>query len=563
MTNGKAIIEFLLEDRIKLATVSGIYTTKPAIIEWASQNIPDVDVITTKSYQVNPNQGNREPIIAEPEPGSFVNAVGLRNPGMLQGIAELATLRKKPLRSMLNVSLSANSIEDFITLARGFSDVADILELNFSCPHVHGYGAAIGSDPNLISSYVKAIRPATEKPIFVKLTPNVENIGQCARAAVQAGVDGISAINTHGPITYNEINSGKPVLSNQRGGKSGSWIKEIALDAVRQIRQAVGREIPIIGIGGVSTGEDVANMIAAGANVVGIGSALARVQLKPEYFSALREDATKGTKKVESYLLNERLMEYRPHKIIEISEPSKTLRVLTLSGEIKYSGSQFAYIWIPGAGEKPFSIALEDPLTFVARKKEFDPSKGRGIFTNALFELRKGDIIYVRVVYGKVPEVCSTKEVRIIAAGTGIATVPKLAEWLDSNGKEVTVFYGVTKMEEAVLVDEIGKYAAVYAIEDAGEKARVLKHILGRAPKEVGFYNIGPHEFMHRAMAIEEQNGANPTNIFSSLETNCMCGIGMCGECECGGKLLCQEGTFVSLKYLQEKGVDIRSYNNE
>ncbi len=559
----QAIIDSLLEGKIKLATVSGIYTTKPAIIEWVDKNIHAVDLITTKSYQVNPNPGNKEPIIAEPEPGSFVNAVGLRNPGMAQGIAELAKLRSKKMRSILNVSLSANSVDDFITLAKGFSEIADILELNFSCPHVHGYGAAIGSDCNLISSYVKAIRTATEKPIFVKLTPNVENIGSCARAAVLAGADGISAMNTHSPITYSEIHSGKPVLSNQRGGKSGEWIKEIALDAVCHVRQAVGREIPIIGMGGVSTGQDVANMIAAGANVVGIGSVLARVKLKQEYFSALKEDAIMGTKKAESYLLSGRLMEYTPHKIIEITGPSKTLRVLTLSGEIEYSGSQFAYLWIPGIGEKPFSIALWDPLTFVARKKEFDVSKGKGIFTNALFELSSGDTIYVRGVYGNEPEICTPEEARIVAAGTGIATVPRLAEWLNSMGKKVNVFYGVTKMEEAVLVDEIGKYAGVDVIEDAGEKARVLKHILSGAPNEVGFYNVGSHEFMHSAMAIEEQQGTNPANIFSSLETNCMCGIGMCGECECGGKLLCQEGTFVSLKFLKEKGIDVRDYNNK
>ena len=261
----------------KLATVSGILTTRPGTIEWIDRMVPEVEIITTKSYQIRANPGYREPILLEKEVGCFANAVGLRNPGMAAGIRELTNLRRKHgLRSLLNVSLSANCIEDFIELARCFAPVADILELNFSCPHAaSGYGSSIGSDRRVVSEYIRAIRGATTALLFPKLSPNVANIAEIAKAAVSAGAEGLSAINTVGPELFREPGSGKPILSNPnggRGGKSGEWIKERAILSVAEIRRTVGPHIPIIGIGGVSSAEDIRRMQRAGANVVGLGS---------------------------------------------------------------------------------------------------------------------------------------------------------------------------------------------------------------------------------------------------------------------------------------------------
>lgn len=198
------VMKFLLEDRIKLGTVSGIFTTKPNLIQWVDENIPEIELITTKSYQVLPNPGNREPIIVEMGVGSYGNAVGLKNPGMEQGYRDLVELRKRHnLRSYLNVSLSASSIDDFILLIKKFEDVGDMLELNFSCPHAKpGYGSSIGSNPKVVREYMEALRKSTNALLLPKLTPNVDNIGEIAKAAVDAGADGIAAINTVGPEVF-------------------------------------------------------------------------------------------------------------------------------------------------------------------------------------------------------------------------------------------------------------------------------------------------------------------------------------------------------------------------
>jgi len=561
-------MDFLLEDRVKLATVSGIYTTKPAIIRRVDDDIPEVEMTTSKSYQVKPNRGNREPIITEEDVGCFGNAVGLKNPGMVIGHEELVALKRMhDLRVFLNVSLSANSIDDFILLIKKFEDVADLLEPNWSCPHTsEGYGSSIGSYPKVVREYMRELRKITNAILIPKLTPNVDNIGEIARIAVEEGADGIAAINTHDPIVYIEPHTGKPILYNpngHRGGKSGEWIKEIALEKIREIRKAIGNDIPIIGMGGVSTGEDVRNMREAGANVVGIGSVLARVpvQVRPFYFSELKKDAEKGTNNANFFVSKQRQAEYKSHKITRILEKGNDLRVFEAEGYIDYRASQFAFIWVPEVGEKPFSIAKNHPLTFVIRRRDYDADNEKGLVTNALFELEEGDELMVRGVYGANAPFSDKTNAYIIVGGCGIAVVPKLADRLHREGKKVTVYYGVTSKDDVVLDDEIRQYATFIPVEDDGQKGRVL-HVMNDAVSRTSrddacFYNIGPVPFMEEAMRLEQKLGVNAQDIYSSVETNTMCGIGMCGECVCGDRLTCQEGTFFSLDYLMVNQIDI------
>lgn len=324
-------LRILKDNRVKLATVSGILTTKINLIEWVDNNIPEIELITTKSYQVKPNLGNREPIIVEQDSGCYGNAVGLKNPGMEKGLEGLIRLRNRhELKALLNVSLSADSIENFILLVKGFEQVADLLELNFSCPHAGGrYGSAIGSDPATVKEFISEIRKNTPALIFAKLTPNVGNIGKIALAAVQAGTDGISAINTVGPEVFREPYTGHPVLYNpdgQKGGKSGLWIRETALQKVREIRHAVGEAVPIIGMGGITSGADVLKMKEAGADVVGLGSVITRVpsqRLLPHYFYSLKKDIEENTNLAEELLSKQRKMEYKPYKIENIEEKNE------------------------------------------------------------------------------------------------------------------------------------------------------------------------------------------------------------------------------------------------
>ncbi|MFH1565313.1 MAG: dihydroorotate dehydrogenase [bacterium] len=581
--SNQQIIEILKNGKIKFATVSGVLTTKPNLIEWVDNEIPEIDLITSKSYQVKPNQGNREPIFTETFVGSYANAVGLQNPGMEKAYNDLVELKNRhEMRALLNVSISANSIEDFITLVKKFEDVADILELNFSCPHAKvGYGSSIGCDADLVEKYIKEIRKSTSILLFPKLTPNVENIGKIALAAIDGGADGIVAINTVGPEVYIEPRTQKPILNNpngHKGGKSGNWIKKIALEKITEIRKAVGLDVPIIGMGGVSNGEDVINLKKAGADVVGVGSVLARVRQKsmPAFFTALKKDAEnlkspqppfakwgKFKNSSDKFLRNDRLAEYKPYKIKKIIEKTKDLKIFELSGHIDYDASQYVFIWEKSiSGEKPFAIVKNNPLTFLIRKREYNPEEKRGLVTHSLFELKEGDEMMIRGVYGADAPNSEKKNVCIIAGGTSIAIIPKLVEKLSEQGKKITVYYGTVSEDQIVFKEEIEKFAKYISVIDNDVVARVLNVAKEDLKKEDSledfcFYNVGPTAFIKAAMDIEKNLGGDIKDIFACVETNNMCGMGVCGECECGGILTCQEGTFFNMDFLESKNIDI------
>lgn len=571
MKSKSEVLAALKENNISFATVSGILTTKPALITRIDRDIPEISVITTKSYQVNPNQGNREPVIVEPAEGNFGNAVGLRNPGMVRGYEDLKSIRlKNSLRSLLNVSVSGNSVEEFITLVKNFENIADIIELNLSCPHASGgYGMAIGTDPEIVYTYLKRIREITDKLIFPKLTPNVPAISEIALAAVEGGADGISAINTVGPKLYIEPFSGKPIFENSsgnKGGMSGRWVKDTALEKVSEIRTAVGNELPIIGIGGIETGEDVGNMINAGADVVGIGSVFASVppdNWKP-FFTTLKSDAEKKLNNASVYRNKNRKMEYVPHKIMKITDLPGDVRVLELDGKIDFDSSQFAFLWLPGIGEKPFSIMKGDSLTFVIRRK--------GRFTTAVMKLNENDTIFVRGVYGKDSPDTSKDIVYIAAGGTGLAVALSLAEKLFHQGKKVHTFYGMSVPGQVILEDNFLKFGSFTSAADEDVPGRILDvlkeklHSVSEASiKKSTLYTIGALPFMRKSSEIFISfNGLeSQKDIFLSIETPTRCGIGLCGECECGGHLTCREGTFFPLSYLNNNKINLSELLHE
>jgi dihydroorotate dehydrogenase electron transfer subunit len=557
------VLARLLEPRLKLATVSGVLTTRADLIDWVDRNIPEIELISTKSYQVRANPGNREPILVEPEPGSFGNAVGLRNPGMEAGLRELAALRRsRPLRSLLAVSLSADCIEDFILLARRLAPVADLLELNFSCPHARGgYGAAIGSSAETVAAYVAGIRASTRTLLFPKLTPNVSDIGRIARAAVEAGADGISAINTVGPEVFREPLTGQPLLYNpngHKGGKSGLWIRETAREKIAEVRRAVGPGVPILGMGGVASGRDAVRLQEAGANTVGLGSVLARIERQarlPDFVRALAADAALGTDTASAFISPGPRMAYQALRVAEVREVHENLRLLRLEGSLEVRAGQFVFLCLPGVGEKPFSVARADPLCFLVRR--------RGEFTSALFRLEAGDRLLVRGLYGAPAPTSSRPLAFLVAGGTGLAVMPELAAALRAQGRRVELFYGVADPREERALRElrpaIGEAVPCLSVPDGGRPGRVLEALAERLAQpgagQACFYNSGPHPFIEKAMELEERSGADPGEIFACLETLTMCGVGLCGGCSCGGRLLCKEGSFVSLQYLRSSGI--------
>ena len=558
---------------VHLATVSGVATTKSELIRWFENNVPDVDVITTKSFQVRPNPGNREPVICETSEGNFGNSVGLRNPGMEVALPQLEKLRQEGLKAWLNVSVSADNPDDFTTLVRAFDDVADSVELNFSCPHAKaGFGASIGVDINIATDYVKRIcegYPKRKSLLFIKLTPNVDNIGEIAKAVIEAGADGISAINTVGPVVHIDPISNTPILQNAlggKGGKSGAWVFDRAFECISEIRKAVGDDIPIIGMGGVSDGSQCAKLIQAGADAVGIGSALAHVGQKnwSEYFRSVRLEAQKilDNRDTEfrsrSMLSVGRTMEYKAYKVTDRKLHCEDTLLLTLDRKMaSFKAGEFVFLWIPGVGEKPFSVAIPDPITFIIKK--------RGVFTKAVFDtLKVGDTIMLRGPYGAEADTPKTGKAIILAGGTGEAVAFPLAQKLREQGTSMSFLVGTSvEGNNGILDKELSQFGKYLCVSDHGKPGRILDYLEDEIKEQtkdtsiedIAFYLIGPEVFMKIASAKLLAAEADPNKVLLSMERNSMCGIGLCGECSCGGHLACQWGTFMRLDFLKKENV--------
>lgn len=214
--------------------------------------------------------GNPAPRIAEAASG-LINSVGLQNPGYEKVISEEIPKLRKKFEKKFIPNICGFSEDEYLFLAEEFSKLNDalFLEINISCPNVHGGGLCFGTDPKSAYSLTKAIKAVSEKPIFMKLSPNVRDICEIALACEEGGADGISLLNTFTAMEI-DLESRKPLLGNLSGGLSGPAIFPIALRMVYQVYETV--EIPIIGIGGISSAEDVLKMLLAGATAVEIGA---------------------------------------------------------------------------------------------------------------------------------------------------------------------------------------------------------------------------------------------------------------------------------------------------
>ncbi|WEV59859.1 dihydroorotate dehydrogenase [Bifidobacterium sp. ESL0728] len=233
-------------------------------------DVSQMGAICTKGVSPVPWEGNPSPRTAE-SPSGMVNAVGLQNPGVDHYlIDELPRLKK--LGAMVITNVAGHSDEDYTQVVEKLADSeADMLEINVSCPNVSHGGMSVGTDPVVLSRLIKHLRTLTDKPMIVKLSPNVTDIVQIAHAAVDAGADALSLINTLVGMRI-DINTGKPIIANRTGGVSGPAIFPIALSFVWRVRQAIP-DIPIIGIGGIDSGEKALEYLYAGANAVEVGAA--------------------------------------------------------------------------------------------------------------------------------------------------------------------------------------------------------------------------------------------------------------------------------------------------
>ena len=233
----------------------------------------DINCLGTFSFKgttKDPRFGNPTPRIAECDAG-MINAVGLQNPGVEKVISDELPKLKACFNKPVMANVSGFSVEDYAYTVQMLDSQEQIgwFEVNVSCPNVHGGGMSFGTSAEAAAEVTSAVRRVTKKPLYIKLSPNVTNIVEIAKACEAAGADGISMINTLLGMRI-DLKTKRPVIANKMGGFSGPAIKPVALRMVYQVFEAV--KVPIIGIGGIATAEDVIEMMLAGATAVEVGA---------------------------------------------------------------------------------------------------------------------------------------------------------------------------------------------------------------------------------------------------------------------------------------------------
>ena len=234
-------------------------------------DINELGTFSFKGTTKDPRFGNPTPRIAECTSG-MINAVGLQNPGVEKVIAEELPKLKKCFHKPVMANVSGFSVEDYAYTCAKLDKEEQVgwLEVNVSCPNVHGGGMSFGTSPEAAAEVTRAVKAVTTKPVIIKLSPNVTDIVSIAKACEEAGADGISLINTMLGMRI-DLMRRKPVIANKMGGFSGPAIFPVAVRMVYQVANAV--RIPVVGMGGISTAEDVIEMMLAGATAVEVGAA--------------------------------------------------------------------------------------------------------------------------------------------------------------------------------------------------------------------------------------------------------------------------------------------------
>lgn len=523
---------------------SGIVATAVPIIDYLFRHVPQLGVMTSKSIGPEPRPGYREPVYSQYAPGCFVNAVGLTNPGAARSAEFFAELEVPEDRFLLT-SIFGGSIDEFVAVARLLAPYSDGLELNLSCPHAKGYGMAMGQDPELVRDITAAVKAAVDIPVVPKLTPNAENIGEIAEAAVAGGADALCAINTVGPGYYTA--HGSPVLSNELGGMSGKGVLPIGLKCVREI--AARTDVPIIGCGGASSADDVRAYRDAGAAVVGIGSALTGLTTPEieQYFIALdaelEDGSAGGDGSAEALVRYDVDMSFQPVELVENVRVCEDICILRFDRPIEIQAGEFIFLWVPGIGEKPFSALTDDPFSLVVINV--------GEFTARMMDLPPGTRAYVRGPHGQAVQTEADTKLVAVAGGTGLAAVYQLMR--DHGGGEL--FVGARTAERLYFLDEARAIANTHVATDDGSEGfaglvtDLLDAYLTALPaaelERLRFYNCGPEPMVHAAIAVQRKYCADE-QIFSAIDYLTKCGVGVCGACAApDGRRLCVDGPFL------------------
>lgn len=246
---------------------AGVLGTTAASLNWAARS--GAGAVVTKSFGLVPNKGYANPTTVEVT-GGFINAIGLSNPGVDAFKGEIEKLDGSV---PVVASIYGANPGEFSDIAAKIQGMVDMIELNVSCPHAAGgCGASVGQDPEFTAEVVKAVKKTIEKPISVKLTPNVTDIVEIAAASQKAGCDALTLINSLGPGLRIDLETARPILHNKFGGLSGPIIKPVALRCVYDVYEAV--DVPLMGVGGIKDHKDVVEFLFAGATCVQIGTGI-------------------------------------------------------------------------------------------------------------------------------------------------------------------------------------------------------------------------------------------------------------------------------------------------
>jgi dihydroorotate dehydrogenase (NAD+) catalytic subunit len=233
-------------------------------------SLDQLGAIAVKAATVEPRFGNPTPRVAETR-GGMLNAIGLQNPGLDKVLSEeLPWLEQYDVPIVANIA--GTTVEDYVEVATRITEASNVqaIELNISCPNVKRGGITFGTDPRIAAELTKEIKQVAKVPVFVKLSPNVTDIVEMAQAVEKAGADGLSMINTLLGMRI-DLRTKRPILANEAGGLSGPAVKPVAIRMIYQVSQKV--DIPIIGMGGIHSAEDVIEFFLAGASAVAVGTA--------------------------------------------------------------------------------------------------------------------------------------------------------------------------------------------------------------------------------------------------------------------------------------------------
>lgn len=537
-------------------------TTADALMLWA--NIDCIGILSSKSISKEPIPGFPSPNIEQVTEWHFRNRMGLPNPGVDEFVSEIKDW-KVPSDKFFLVSIFGKTYDEFKYVAKKVAPYADGIEINESCPHTGDKsGAFFGSSPELTKKVVRAVRMAVDIPIFTKLTPNVDNIAKIAEAALAAGSDGISLINTTGPESSNVLHGGM-------GGASGRAIYRTLFQKLQEITPVVkkyeakrGKPVPVIAMGGIYCSADMLELKEVGPEKLffGIGTALFDKN-HHEQKKFLEEICDKYEKGIKDYSVTAgqaktRLMKYKDVTIQNIIEISGELRAYQFKEVINFEPGNFVMLWIPGVSEKPFSIAHNWPFTIVVKKHN-----KKNNFTSALWELKKRDKIRVRGPHGNsfplVPSSYDLKHV-IVAGGVGAAPLYKLASYL-SNKSRVEVLMGARNSKE-LLTDistdlsfkDLGNVIEITDNGSSGRKGLVtdlLEEFLEKNNQKFNLYTCGPEVMMKKALDIASKD-PNFNQGYASVERYMKCGMGGCGSCDMDGKTTCKDGPVRSWEVLKD-----------